>query len=127
MFAFIAIAALLLYLATRPNQTLWQCVPVMTANMCLMGFIGANFAAIAIQPFARIAGSAASVQAFLRMVTASLLGALIGQSYDGSATPFAAALLVAGLGCLGLILFSERGQLFRRVYPRGAMRPVAAP
>lgn len=127
VFAFIAVAALQLYLALRPGQTLWQFVPVMTANMCLMGFIGANFASIAIQPFARIAGSASSVQAFLRMVTASLLGAAIGQAYDGSATPFAAALLAAGIGCLGLILFSERGKLFRRVYPRGAVRPVAAP
>ncbi|MDP3674565.1 MAG: multidrug effflux MFS transporter [Novosphingobium sp.] len=127
VFAFIVIAALQLYLALRPNQTLWQFVPVMTANMCLMGFIGANFASIAIQPFERIAGSASSVQAFLRMVTASLLGAAIGQSYDGSATPFAASLLAAGIGCLGLILFSERGQLFRRIYPRGAVRPVVAP
>ena len=125
VFGFIAVAALQLYLATRANQTLWQFVPVMTANMALMSFIGANFASIAIQPFARIAGAAASVQAFLRMVTASVLGALIGQSYDGSATPFAAALLAAGLGCLALILFSERGQLFRRVYPRGAVRPGA--
>ena len=58
------------------------------------------------------------------MVTASVLGSLIGQSYDGSATPFAAALVAAGLGCLGLILFCERGKLFRRVYPRGAARPV---
>ena len=89
-----------------------------------MSFIGANFASIAIQPFARIAGAAASVQAFLRMVTASVLGSLIGQAYDGSAVPFAASLLAAGLGCLGLILFSERGQLFRRVYPRGSQRPV---
>jgi DHA1 family bicyclomycin/chloramphenicol resistance-like MFS transporter len=126
VFGFIAVAALQLFLATRAHQTLWQFVPVMTANMALMSFIGANFASIAIQPFARIAGAAASVQAFLRMVPASVLGAFIGQSYDGSATPFAAALLAAGLGCLGLILFSERGQLFRRVYPRGASRPEAA-
>ena len=125
VFGFIAVAAVQLFLATRAHQTLWQFVPVMTANMALMSFIGANFSSIAIQPFARIAGAAASVQAFLRMVTASLLGALIGQSYDGSAKPFAAALLAAGLGCLALILFSERGKLFRRVYPRGAARPVA--
>ena len=125
VFGFVAVAALQLFLATRANQTLWQFVPVMTLNMALMSFIGANFAAIAIQPFARIAGSAASVQAFLRMVTASVLGSLIGQAYDGSAVPFAASLLAAGLGCLGLILFSERGKLFRRVYPRGVVRPVA--
>lgn len=125
VFAFIAVAGAQFYLATRPHQTIWQFVPVMTANMALMSFIGANFASIAIQPFARIAGAAASVQAFLRMVTASLIGAAIGQSYDGTARPFAAALLAAGLGCLGLILFSEHGRLFRRVYPRGAVRPVA--
>jgi hypothetical protein len=38
-------------------------VPLMTVNMCLLGFLGANFSSIALQPFAKAAGSAASAQA----------------------------------------------------------------
>lgn len=124
---FIAVSALQVWLATRAHQTLWQFVPVMTANMCLMGFLGANFGSIALQPFARIAGAASSVQAFLRMSLASLLGALIGQAYDGTARPLAFSLLTAGLLCLGLVLFSEKGKLFRRLHPPGAPRDVAIP
>ena len=127
MFGFIVVGALQLWLATREHQTLWQFIPVMTLNMVFMGFIGANFGSIALQPFARIAGAASSVQAFLRMVTASLLGALIGQAYDGTARPLALALLVAGLLCLAGVLFSERGKLFRRLLPAGSVREVPVP
>jgi DHA1 family bicyclomycin/chloramphenicol resistance-like MFS transporter len=52
------------------------------------------------------------------MVTASLIGALIGQAYDGTARPLALALLTAGSVTLLAVLFSERGRLFRRLnYP----------
>jgi DHA1 family bicyclomycin/chloramphenicol resistance-like MFS transporter len=54
-----------------------------------------------------------------------VLGALIGQAFDGTARPLASALLGAGLGCLVLVLFSEKGQLFRRLHPPGTPRPVA--
>ncbi len=123
--AFIATSALQLYMASQPHETLWQFVPIMTLNMCLMSFIGANFASIALQPFARKAGAAASSQAFIRMVTAAALGAFIGQSFDGTARPLASALLAAGCGCLALVLFSEKGRLFRRLLPPGTPRPIA--
>ena len=113
---YIAMGALQLYLAFGEHETIWQFIPVMTLNMCLMSFIGSNFTSIALQPFARIAGAAASLQTFLRMVIGATLGALIGQAYDGSARPLAAALLTAGVGCLLLVLYSERGKLFRRLH-----------
>lgn len=121
---FIAISTLQVFLATREHETIWQFVPVMAANMCLIGFIGANFSSIALQPFAQIAGAAASVQAFVRMVLGSLLGILIGQAFDGTALPLATALLLCGLLSLALILFSERGELFRRRNPPGAVLPI---
>jgi DHA1 family bicyclomycin/chloramphenicol resistance-like MFS transporter len=58
-------------------------------------------------------------------VLASGLGAVVGQAFDGTARPLAVALLLAGVGCLGLVLFSERGQLFRRLLPPGTPRPIA--
>ncbi len=119
---YICISSLQLWLASRGGETLWQFVPVMTLNMCLMGFIGANFGSISLQPFAATAGAAASVQAFIRMVMASVLGAVIGHAYDGTAQPLAFALLGAGLGSLILVLFSEKGRLFRRLIPAGGKR-----
>jgi len=112
-----------LALASSGRATLWSFVPVMTVNMCLMGFIGANFGSIAMQPFAQRAGAAASAQAFIRMVLSSVLGALIGQAYDGTARPLAMALLGAGSIAMLAVLFSERGRLFRRLHPPGTPRP----
>jgi DHA1 family bicyclomycin/chloramphenicol resistance-like MFS transporter len=116
LIAYMLLGGLQLWLATREHQTLWQFAPVMTANLCMMAFIGSNFQAIALQPFARTAGAAASVQAFFRLAVGSLLGALVGQAYDGTARPLALALLVAGAVTLLLVLFSENGRLFKRLH-----------
>lgn len=127
LLAFIAASAAQVWLAHLPHQTLWQFVPVMALNMCLIGFIGANFGSIALQPFARIAGAASSFQMFIRMVIAASLGALIGQAYDGTARPLAWSLLAGGIAALLLVLYSEQGRLFRRLTPPGAVRPVSGP
>ncbi len=116
LLAYIVISTLQCLVAFSGHQTLWQFVLLMGSNMCLMGFIGANFSSIALQPFREIAGSATSVQTFVRMVTASTIGGLIGQSYDGSARPLALALLAAGTITLLAVLFSERGRMFRRLH-----------
>jgi DHA1 family bicyclomycin/chloramphenicol resistance-like MFS transporter len=116
MLGYIVLGALQLWFAMREHETLWHFAPLMTLNLCAMGFIGANFQAIALQPFARIAGAAASVQAFMRVMVGAVLGALIGQAYDGTAQPLAWSLLIAGIGALALVLYSERGQLFRRLH-----------
>ncbi len=114
LLCFMLLGAVQLWLAMRGRETLWEFAPVMTLNLCLMGFIGANFASIALQPFARIAGAASSLQTFLRLVIGSALGAIIGQLYDDSARPLAFALVSAGAIALLLVLYSERGRLFQR-------------
>jgi DHA1 family bicyclomycin/chloramphenicol resistance-like MFS transporter len=60
-------------------------------------------------------------------VVAASIGAFIGQAYDGTAQPLAWSLLVGGLLALGLVLYSERGRLFRRLTPPGTLRPVSGP
>ena len=127
LLAFIAVSTVQVWRAYSGGETLWQFVPLMMANICLMGFIGANFGSIALQPFARIAGAASSFQSFLRMVVGALLGGLIGQAFDGSARPLVTALLATGLIALILVLYSEHGRLFRRLTPPGQARLVAEP
>ena len=122
--AFILVSALQTYSSSLEGQTLWQFMPLMITNMILIGFIGANFGSIALQPFERTAGSANSMHAFLRMVIGSVIGIFVGQAYDGTAHPLALALLTAGVLSLLLVLFSERGKLFRRLHPPGTPRPI---
>ena len=112
LFVFIAVAGVQVYFAMQPDQSLWQFVPLMAINMMLLGFIGSNFGAIAMNPFFSIAGAASSMHGFVRMTTAALLGGVIGYSFDGTALPLAIALLASGLVCLALVVFSEKGKLF---------------
>lgn len=112
LFAFIAVASLQVFFAFQPDEQLWQFVPLMAINMALLGFIGSNFGAIAMNPFFSIAGAASSAHGFIRMTMAAVLGAGIGYSFDGTARPLALALLASGIVCLLLVLFSEKGKLF---------------
>jgi DHA1 family bicyclomycin/chloramphenicol resistance-like MFS transporter len=112
--------ALLVYIAVavthvlvaHGEERLWQFVPLMAMTMCCMSFIGANFQSIAMQPFARIAGSASSVLSFIRLVLGSSLGMLVGQAFDGTARPLTLWMLAASVTTLALVLFSEGGRLF---------------
>ncbi|HSG35052.1 MAG TPA: multidrug effflux MFS transporter [Sphingomonadaceae bacterium] len=119
LIAFIAISALQVWVShsSHSNQIEWF-LPLMAANLALLGFLGANFGSIAMQPFAEIAGAAASIQAFIRMFGASVIGIAIGQAYDDTARPLAWSLLLAASLALLLILYSERGKLFRRLHAR---------
>ena len=125
LFIYLAASAMQVWLAHSPYESLWTFIPLVTVNLMLSGFIGANFGSIALQPFARIAGAASSVQGFVRLILASALGAFIGQAYDESARPLSHAFLAGGIAALALVLFSEKGRLFRRLNPPGAPRPVA--
>jgi MFS transporter, DHA1 family, multidrug resistance protein len=116
---FIGVSAAQVWAAIyRDGQLAWF-LPLMATNLALLGFLGANFSSIAMQPFAKIAGAASSIQTFFRMFGAALVGIVIGQSYDGTARPFAFALLIGSSAALVLVLFSERGQLFRRLNKPG--------
>jgi len=124
LLGYIVVGSLQVATAFGSHEVLWQFVLLMAANMCLGGFIGANFGSIALQPFGRIAGAAASVQTFVRLGTASVLGAIIGQAFDGTARPLALGLLAAGTVTLLLVLYSEKGRLFRRLnYPQPQNQP----
>lgn len=124
---YIAVSAAQVWQAFSGHETLWTFVPLMGLNICLMGFIGANFGSIALQPFARTAGAASSFQAFTRMALGALLGGLIGQAFDNTARPLALSLLACGVVTLALVLVSEGGRLFRRLTPPGMARPIPEP
>lgn len=120
LLTFIVVSALQVAAAIFDGDNLWLFGPLMSANLCLLGFMGANFGSIAMQPFSETAGAASSAQSFVRMLLGAGVGILIGQAYDDSARPLAFALLICSFLSLCLVLFSERGKLFRR--PRDKRR-----
>ena len=112
---FIAISITQYVSAGQAQQPLWQFIVLMSLSMAMLGFIGANFSSIAMQPFFSIAGAASSAQTAVRMSTGAVLGALIGSLYDGTARPLAVSMLSCALLALAIVLYSENGKLFRRV------------
>jgi len=88
-------------------------VLVFAAAMFQFGWIGSNFNAIAMEPLGHIAGTAASVQGFIQTLGGGVIGAYIGQSFDGTTTPLAAGFCGVALLSLIMVLIGERGKLFR--------------
>ena len=85
---------------------------MLAAAMALLGLIGANFSALAMEPVGHIAGTASAAYGFMTGVLAALAGAYIGQLYDGTPVP-----LVMGQAAMGgltiiVVLVTERGRLF---------------
>ena len=112
---FIVVSAVQVWASIYREGELAWFIPLRATNLALLGFLGANFGSIAMQPFAQIAGAASSVQTFFRMFGAAIVGLVIGQSYDGTAHPFAIALLTCSVLALVFVLYSEKGKLFRRL------------
>jgi MFS transporter, DHA1 family, multidrug resistance protein len=83
-----------------------------------------NFNTIALAPMASVAGTASSVLGSVQIAVGAAVGALIDQSFDGTVLPISVAFLALGIVALGLILWAERGRLFR---PLDAPLPTATP
>ncbi|QOF74066.1 multidrug effflux MFS transporter [Aminobacter sp. SR38] len=81
--------------------------------MFQFGWIGSNFNSISMEPLGHIAGTASSVQGFMQTLGGGMIGAAIGQSFDGTTVPLAIGFCsVASIG-LVMVLIAEKGKLFR--------------
>ncbi|WP_224814885.1 multidrug effflux MFS transporter [Hasllibacter sp. MH4015] len=77
---------------------LW-CVTVFAT----LGFTIGNLNALALEPLGHIAGLAASLMGSFATIGGAVLGALIGQLYDGSAVPLAVATaILCGIGAFAM-------------------------
>ena len=114
VFAFMATSVLQIVAALSGAETLWMFTALMMVNVGLIGFIGSNFGSIAMEDFGHMAGVASSYQSFAKTLLAAVVGALIGQQYNGTTLPLAYAFLVSAVVGLGLVFWAERGKLFTR-------------
>lgn len=116
LFAFIALSGVQWWNAgTAENLTTF--LIILSLNMGMIGFIGANFSSMAMEPFGHIAGTASSFQTSMRTLVAAGIGAMIGAQFDGSALPLAKGYAACGGAALAFVLWGEKGRLFTRPNP----------
>lgn len=108
----IAASALHLALALAGFENLWVFAVLQAITMGCFGLASANFSAMAMENMGHIAGTASSVQGFTSVTVAAGVGAVIGQSFDGTTVPLTAGFLVAGALSITAVLVTERGRLF---------------
>jgi DHA1 family bicyclomycin/chloramphenicol resistance-like MFS transporter len=80
--------------------------------MFQFGLIGSNFNSLAMEPLGHVAGTASSVLGFMGTAGGGLIGALIGQAFDGTTTPLAFGFVSVAVIGLVFVLIAERGKLF---------------
>ena len=112
---FILVSIVHFALAEAGVVNLWVFMALLVPSMGMVGFTGANFSSIAMQPFGRTAGVASSFQNFTRSGLSAMIGAAIGLQFDGTILPLATGFLVCGVASLAFIFWAEKGKLFRRV------------
>jgi DHA1 family bicyclomycin/chloramphenicol resistance-like MFS transporter len=78
----------------------------------LMGFIGPNGMALALDPFTRNAASASAMMGCLQMVAGASASALVSYLHNGTALPMVA--VMAGCTCLSLLVLCESALFARR-------------
>ncbi len=109
----IVVSVVHMAIVMRGAEPLWVFVLAQALTMGCFGLASANFSAMAMANMGRIAGTAASVQGFTSVTVGTLLGAAIGQAFDGTPRAMVAGFLVSGIVALGIIAITERGRLFR--------------
>jgi MFS transporter, DHA1 family, multidrug resistance protein len=80
--------------------------------MVFFGAIGSNFNAIGMEPLGHLAGTASSVQGFFQTVGGALVGAGVGQMFDGTVLPLSLGFFTVGALALVFVLIAEKGRLF---------------
>ena len=110
---FIVFAALHLALSLAGVETLASFIVVQALMMMCFGLATSNFSAMAMENVGDIAGTAASLQGFVSTLGAALIGAAIGQAYDGTTVPLYTGFTLMGGVALAIVLVAERGRLFR--------------
>lgn len=113
LLGFMAATGLAFVLALIAPLPLWLFVLLFALAMTQFAWIGSNFNALAMEPLGHVAGTASSVQGFLQTVGGGVLGAIIGQAFNGTVVPLTAGYFFSSVIALVLVLTAERGRLFQ--------------
>lgn len=109
---YFGLSLLLAVLTAAGPIPFWLFFGISMLMMPLFGFVGSNFNSIAMEPLGAIAGTASSTLGFAQTVGGGIVGALIGQAFDGTVFPLAAGYAIVSAVSLVMVLIAEKGRLF---------------
>ncbi len=98
-------------------ENLWTFAILQAATMACTGLASSNFGAMAMEPLGSVAGIAASLQGFISILGAAVIGAALGRLFHGTTLPLAGGTFVCALCALALVLLAEKGKLFQPHHP----------
>jgi DHA1 family bicyclomycin/chloramphenicol resistance-like MFS transporter len=109
----IALSGVHLAIAATGHETLVTFIILQALTMGCFGLATSNFSSMAMENMGPIAGTASSVQGFIGVTGGALIGAAVGQAFNGTTVPLYAGFFGAGLVALAAVLVTEKGRLFR--------------
>lgn len=84
--------------------------------MFTCGGIMANFNTLALESVGEVAGTASSVSGFLQTSIGAAISLFVAQQFNETTTPNAAGFFFLSLIAIALVLWAERGHLFRQYH-----------
>jgi DHA1 family bicyclomycin/chloramphenicol resistance-like MFS transporter len=112
--AFMAVTAIHAAVAFSGNESLTMFVILQGLAMACFALSSSNLSTLAMEHMAPIAGTASAVQGVIGTMGGAAIGYLIGQSFDGTATPFIVGTAACAAIALGLIVLTEPRRLFAK-------------
>lgn len=121
----IAVSATLVVaaLALDGRPPLWVFMAAMMAQQFFFSNMMANYNSMALDPLGEVAGMASSLIGAYTTLVGTIAGSSIGQSFDGTVTPLAAGTCGISTATLFIVLWTERGRLFRPHHEPGHETP----
>ena len=113
LLAFIVFAIVHAAIALEGAETIVTFAVLQSAMMFCFGLVGSNFNAMAMEPMGHVAGTGSAVQGFVTTTGGALIGAFIGQNFNGTVVPLTLGFSLCGLAALAIVLATERGRLFQ--------------
>lgn len=108
--AVVQVAAALVF-AGKPPLVLFCCI--LAGSMFVASLTFSNFNAMAMEPLGAVAGTASSFMGFYTTLIGALLGAFVGQSFNGTVLPLGIGYVVFSTLSVLTVLWTERGRLFQ--------------
>ena len=109
---FTIMSAVHVAVALSGSETLAMFIVLQGLTMLFFAFTSSNLGALAMEHMGPIAGTASSIQGVVGSIGGATIGLLIGQAFDGTATPFVIGTAVCAIASFVLVLLTEPKRLF---------------
>ena len=113
----LAVAQVLAAIAFGGHPPLFLFGTILAGGMFFVSLTVSNFNALAMEPLGAVAGTASAFMGFYTTLMGAFLGALIGQSFDGTVLPLGIGYVVCSTAAVLMVLWTENGRLFRPQHP----------